>query len=1340
MSPYRFQSTAAAVVAGLSTLVFSLSTFAQVEWDTTLNDAPAPIALSQHQISTAPDGAIYTIANTGSSTNRMRVTRTTAAGTIEWTRWLEGTRALSADTGLLIHPDSSLSVPLFSNNALCIANLLTSGTIHRRFCIDGQLSNPSISVATDGDLFIALGDQRKVRKVGPDGTQRWVRTESNFLGGNIGLSGLDSSGNYFELQAGLVRVWRTTDGVRITNTLLPTYPHSAYPGFTAQFGVARAGGDIAILGASNLTSNALTTTVLRYGSGGVLQWTRSLILPGAFGSGSKLRIYPAPNDGVFVVRKPDLLGYSDVVLISSTGEVLWQRDYAGIRDVIMGASGLLAIRSDVSATDSNSYIFSIATVDGALGTPTIYTRPDTFAPTAWFAAGTGVIATFQGYNFFSPFASFPVSLAASNVFLGNTPANRWVTVATAAPDMNMSRSGCLMPRLKPSSPNAYRAQTEPTEQLAKTQWRSVSPSSGVAGANAPESNRHCGFSVASDSGDMAISTYTNRVTRRDATGTTVWQASSTVNPAEYSNFDSIQLVSPSNETSYAVGSLVGRVSATGAILFETETSKGAIQHLNVDGANNIWVVSGREGVEGFVSKISPTGVLLWSTAINAPACADSITAAKLTASDEMIVATQSCGEGRVFKIASNGFTAWQRVVSGNTQRPFVRLKALHEDSAGNLYAGGCVLSDQSVSLAPKALSQLASWTASGTERWSNTANIIGIGQECISSIATDSSNRVFAVATPLNSVSHAVIWALDNSGAERWRHANLLPQPNVSDVEALIDSDGKMIALAETAPNLSGGRTVSMRKINLDSITTNTRLKFLSVPNVSIGYREQFSVRVGLRTLADVAENATVATEVRLSLNAGTGSIAGSLNCAIPIGASDCVISDTRYDAIDTAVTLVASADAMPSVVSPALNFVRATTTTLISAKTSPPYTAYSVIRVRADLLGPPPGGNSSISYGLSGPRSGGFSSINACVNADANGNLGAAECDFLIRSSHFPLTASFTDNDPLYAGSTATPLTLAFSKVTPVLDVVAVAENTYITGDIVRFRVALRVGTTFNAAAFIGPSAISVSGGSCTNAVRSGFFGNGFATSYFDCSVNAPTVGALAVTFNFAGDDDLLPAAAVTQNLTINNGAVVRSNEYIPTGVTACSLDPAITCTTPASGGWQCVGPSGMSGAVFLVPNNSNGYYFPDSPYSFSNVVGNQTYNTNQPWDFAGSSCRADVDGDGARLPMTDGILILRRILTISGAALTNGVTHACVPRTAVGIASGIDLSSYDIDGDGQTRAETDGMLMLRAMLGFDGEALIAGAVGANATRRTAFDVLNWLRFNCSFPTAATF
>jgi len=159
------------------------------------------------------------------------------------------------------------------------------------------------------------------------------------------------------------------------------------------------------------------------------------------------------------------------------------------------------------------------------------------------------------------------------------------------------------------------------------------------------------------------------------------------------------------------------------------------------------------------------------------------------------------------------------------------------------------------------------------------------------------------------------------------------------------------------------------------------------------------------------------------------------------------------------------------------------------------------------------------------------------------------------------------------------------------------------------------------------------------------------------------------------------------------------------------------------------------MIGRVFWVPTPpAANHYFTNHPYFFSNLLGVHYYPNSLDWRSQSGACKADVDGDGVVLAMTDGVLILRRMLGLSGEALTEGVTHTCVPLSPVGIAATISIASYDLDGDGVVRAETDGLLLLRAMLGFRNSALVSGAIGVSATRRTGAEIVSYLTTSCSF------
>ena len=92
-----------------------------------------------------------------------------------------------------------------------------------------------------------------------------------------------------------------------------------------------------------------------------------------------------------------------------------------------------------------------------------------------------------------------------------------------------------------------------------------------------------------------------------------------------------------------------------------------------------------------------------------------------------------------------------------------------------------------------------------------------------------------------------------------------------------------------------------------------------------------------------------------------------------------------------------------------------------------------------------------------------------------------------------------------------------------------------------------------------------------------------------------------------------------------------------------------------------------------------------------------------------------------------TDGLLIARYLLGFTGNALTaNALALTAASSDPVTVKAQLDAirPALDIDGDGQFQATTDGLLVLRYLLGLRGSALISGAVSFNALRRTAPDI----------------
>ena len=123
------------------------------------------------------------------------------------------------------------------------------------------------------------------------------------------------------------------------------------------------------------------------------------------------------------------------------------------------------------------------------------------------------------------------------------------------------------------------------------------------------------------------------------------------------------------------------------------------------------------------------------------------------------------------------------------------------------------------------------------------------------------------------------------------------------------------------------------------------------------------------------------------------------------------------------------------------------------------------------------------------------------------------------------------------------------------------------------------------------------------------------------------------------------------------------------------------------------------------------------------------------------GAACNVDADGDGI-VDRTDAQLVLRRLLGFDGAALTTASAfRTCATRTSgSSVASFVDAQRIpvsgaiplDIDGDGLVLAATDGLMLLRAALGLTGDAVVAGATATGASRTTWEDVRGYLNGAC--------
>ncbi|TAG81020.1 MAG: hypothetical protein EAZ21_07050 [Betaproteobacteria bacterium] len=1319
-------------------LALSFAVSAQVLWNTALNPPEEPMPLHRTAIVNADAGAIYVSAVlVATDVSRVRVAKLSPTGEAVWVRWVDGS-PLDYAKSLFSHADGSVSQVVLGDNSssLCVANFTSNGTPRARYCLDGLTSNASVTQAADGDLIFASGDyDRFVSKRAADGAIRWTVTETQSSYRTTLAAQIDSAGNYLELRRGWFAVRRATDGVLISSgAVLDTANTSQNPANLRTL-IPRANGEFVFLLNEMQTSNAVVASVARYRADGSRAWLRTVTFPTTvFSSTQIVGLFAEGADDVIVAREGQSADAgSELARLTSAGTIAWQKHLSRVSRIVQAGTSLSAIRTDVGAGVTDSFIFPISTANGSLGTPLIYTRNDAFAANAWFPAANGMIAAFQRDYISS--GQFPDTLAATLVFLRPTAPERWVHEAKFRRAAQMTdTTACLMPKLTKSSPDAWWGRSanivEPNSFPSwLPRWLGRTASDGSAAGRSPGIANGCGFPMADDGGQIVVNFDAfARAKKLTAGGLTEWQVNGQLSPTTYSsNRAGVQITEGSGETTYAVGNLVGRVSASGAIGFEVLTNQSEPQFAAKDSAGNTWVVYSNNTPA--VVKVSPTGTVLWTTLIDIPTCTDTLVAARKLINDDILIGTQSCGEGRVFRIAVNGAIAWQRIVSGDFIRPYVALKALAEDTAGNLYAGGCS-AKQSDARDSTANSMLVSWTAAGSERWSQYADLAGDSADCVTSIAVDNAGNSISVISAASGVPQ--LWSISASGAERWRDGQLLSNPVANDAVAAFDETGNLVVLGQSPRNEFENSLVTMRKISLAGVASTQRIKFLQVPSNPIGFRVPFSVRLSLRDALDQPVVAASARVARIALAAGSGNLGGPLTCTIAAGASECDVSGLIYNRVESGVALSAWSDGMPAGYSAPLTFVQAPSVTTIGITPGTSFTAYDVRVLDAVATSPAVLPLNFAGY-VYDPTAADNVSIRNCTSPLVSANeISRRRCELLVRTAAFPVTASFVSNSSEVANSTTQRAAPSIAKAQPTLAVIEEPRNAGIAGDRVRFQVKLRTPSSFNLVPYLNAADVSMSAGSCSSTRGNTSSSFDQPDRYFVCEVTGLGAGTHSITFSFAGNDDLLPAQSVTRSVTLVAGAVVRGNS-LPYSASVCSPNPGIVCSSDTEQyEWQCTGPVGMSGQVFFIPG-SGPYVTPGSPFSFSNVSGVVQFNSTGNWTYDSGSCRLDVDGDGARLAGTDGVIILRRMLGLTGDALLAGATHRCVPLSAAGITSRISISSYDLDGNGQVTPGTDGLMLLRVLLGFQGDAVTDGAIGPNAIRTDWNQVRAFLSGSCS-------
>jgi hypothetical protein len=119
-------------------------------------------------------------------------------------------------------------------------------------------------------------------------------------------------------------------------------------------------------------------------------------------------------------------------------------------------------------------------------------------------------------------------------------------------------------------------------------------------------------------------------------------------------------------------------------------------------------------------------------------------------------------------------------------------------------------------------------------------------------------------------------------------------------------------------------------------------------------------------------------------------------------------------------------------------------------------------------------------------------------------------------------------------------------------------------------------------------------------------------------------------------------------------------------------------------------------------------------------------------------SGCSCDASGGG--FVSTPGVVganqyvCVRHVSSAADNEITATIFHAGGGGGAFRVATGalFGTCTLDVDGDNAIDAMTDGLVLMRAMLGLTGSSVTNAAISAGATRKTWAQIREYLNGNC--------
>lgn len=808
-------------------------------------------------------------------------------------------------------------------------------------------------------------------------------------------------------------------------------------------------------------------------------------------------------------------------------------------------------------------------------------------------------------------------------------------------------------------------------------------------------------------------TYRVRATRRD--GTVAWQTSV---PEYFIGTSSTMLLGNTTVAATLFATIVGFDKTTGTQQWTVRASPVAAVALQA--ADALWAVTSTLGL----IRVSSNGTYLTVASSLTSLQAGASTMLALRDGGLLIVSNSIAT-----RYDADGTQRWSAAINASGIS-IGRVRRALELANGDIAISGC---DNSFAYGFQGF--FARYSVAGALQHRKTFSTATAS--CVDALAEQPTGELIA-ALQINGSSALRLFS--PAGNEVARFDGLWPDAPSTAFSDLLVRGNSVVTFGSATSIQNGIQIASLASID-GVVPHGAQLRFLSNPPPAARYDQPFAVVVGI---ADTASNPVLATTpivVTLARAATSAAGTNSSTCTIAAGADRCTVSGLRGYPIRvniptlppqtySSAALDASANGFLPVQSAAFAVSAAPTTVTITVRSPSPFRALTDVRYQVDV-------SASMAPGLRDARP----ASGDCVAVPSGVGILRYQCTNKLTAPTTSLAFAYDGGSGAYQSS-STSQSVATQK-SP-LEIRPLPSNP----------TTVRAGEPFFMSAwFLLPNGLDLwpafSNGVLTNSVSTvlcpdmpvGSNSGNTPTSPHGCSTRETRVGNDPLTLS-VGETAQTQLSSRSIPLTVTAASGVQGDIYVQAGTpmpTICGTSAGLVCTFTrpfdTQVRYKCDAPNGWQGGIYV---QQPGYRFTANGRSFGPLTAIEP-SAVTPYAVAATACSLDVNGDARMDVESDGLFVLKSLFGMAGQSDYAPLAHACASATYADaqarIRQAIANLDWDLDGDGKVLPLTDGLLLLRMMLGLYGDALLRGAVNPAGLRTDEYQITSYFYNRCGSP-----